>query len=359
MQCNTDGESIQRKPKSRLLSLCLTRGEDGKVDQTVRVSPFVVVPGNDLVEVGVEGHACCGVNGAGSRIVDEIARDDRLLRACENASEFSLRGLLEGFEDLLLGDGLAGSKGEIDNGDISGGDTNRHSGELSGELGKNLSDGLGSSGRGRDRVVEGATSGPPVLSSLGRSVHHQLVGSAGVDGGHESLHDIKLDIEDLGEGGQAVGGARGVGKDGLSTVLGVVHSHHKHGGVGRGSRDDNLLGASLQVHRGLLDGGENTGRLADNLGAGAGPGNLLGIAAGEELDADAVHDEAVSFDLNGAGEFSVHRVVLELVGGVVNRQEGIVHGNDGGVLVLNGGAAYEATDAAESVDSECGDHGEC
>lgn len=43
--------------------------------------------------------------------------------------------------------------------------------------------------------------------------------TGGVDGGHESLNDGELVVEDLGEGSKAVGGARGVGDDGVGGVV--------------------------------------------------------------------------------------------------------------------------------------------
>jgi hypothetical protein len=70
----------------------------------------------------------------------------------------------------------------------------------------------------------------------------------GVNGGHETLSDLKVIVDDLGEGGEAVGGAGSVG-DHLHAwvVCFKVHSYDKHGGVGRRSGDDHLLGATFQV----------------------------------------------------------------------------------------------------------------
>jgi hypothetical protein len=57
----------------------------------------------------------------------------------------------------------------------------------------------------------------------------------------------------LGQRRQAVGGARGVGDDVVlgGVVLLVVHAHHEHGRVRRGRGDDDLLGARVDVRRGL------------------------------------------------------------------------------------------------------------
>lgn len=58
-----------------------------------------------------------------------------------------------------------------------------------------------------------------------------------MNGGHETLDDTELVVQDLGQRSQAVGGARSVGKD--LDVLGVlieVDTAHEHGGIGRRSR---------------------------------------------------------------------------------------------------------------------------
>ena len=63
-----------------------------------------------------------------------------------------------------------------------------------------------------------------------------------------TLLNLEVIIDNLGEGGQTVGGAGGVG-DNLHTggILVLVHSHHKHGGVSGGGRDYNLLGSSYRM----------------------------------------------------------------------------------------------------------------
>ena len=83
-----------------------------------------------------------------------------------------------------------------------------------------------------------------------------------MDGGHESLHDAKVVMDDYCQGGQAVGGAGGIA-DNLEEVviLLMVHAHHKHGGINRRCRDDDPLGATLQVSPSLLHGSEDTSGL--------------------------------------------------------------------------------------------------
>lgn len=178
-----------------------------------------------------------------------------------------------------------------------------------------------------------------------------------MDGGHQALDDGELVVDDLGEGSQAVGGARGVGDDvGLAVVGLLVDAHHVHGGVGRGGRDDDLLGATSQVSLGLLGGGEDTGGLDDVLGAGLLPGDVGGVTLAVEGHGLAVDDQVLALDGDGALELTVGRVVLEHVLGVLDLNEGVVHGDDVNVAVLDGIAEDDTTDTAESVDANFDSH---
>lgn len=51
-----------------------------------------------------------------------------------------------------------------------------------------------------------------------------------------------------------------------------------HGGVGGRSRDDDLLGTTLQVGVGLVNGGEDTGGLNDVVGTGGSPLDVGGVS---------------------------------------------------------------------------------
>mmetsp|Transcript_8301 Transcript_8301/g.23895 ORF Transcript_8301/g.23895 Transcript_8301/m.23895 type:complete len:343 (-) Transcript_8301:1-1029(-) len=289
--------------------------------------------------------------------MDKVLGDDGLIGVSENALERTVGSLLQDGLDVVAGARLLGAEGQVDHGNVWCWDPNSHSGQLAVELGDDLSDGLGGAGGGRDEIVQGGTAGTPVLASLGGAVHDELVGGSGVDGGHKTLDDSELVVEDLCQRCQAVGGARGVAQDGGAAVLRVVDAHHVHGGVvlGRGG-DDDALGASLQVGLGLLLGGEDAGGLADGLGTDAAPRDVGRVALGEELDAGGADHEAVTVDLDFFWVHSVHGVVLELVRGVLDGEERIVDAHDGGVGVVKSGAHDETADASKSVDSEVGWH---
>jgi len=95
---------------------------DSQVNQAVRVSPFVIIPGNDLVEVVVEEDAGTSIDSGRSWIVNEITRDNGIFGVSEDSLHVTFGGFLEGGEDFFLGSGLLGSEGQIDDGNIGSGD---------------------------------------------------------------------------------------------------------------------------------------------------------------------------------------------------------------------------------------------
>ena len=138
--------------------------ENGKVNKSVGVAPLVVVPADKLVEGVAEVNAGLGIDDGGAGIVDEILAYDGKVGVAQDALKFgTLRRGLEGGIDLLTGAGLDGADGEIDHGDVGGGDADGHTRELAVEGGKDLADGLGGTGRGGDHVGDGRTSAAPVL----------------------------------------------------------------------------------------------------------------------------------------------------------------------------------------------------
>lgn len=227
--------------------------------------------------------------------------------------KLALRGSLEGLLDLIVGGALLDTASQVNDGDVGGRHTHGHTGQLAVKGGDDLADGLGGTSGAGDDVLSSGTATSPVLG--GRSVDDLLGSGVGVDGSHETLDDTVLVVHDLGEGSQAVGGTRGVGKDvDVGLVVGVVDTHDEHGGVSGGSGDDDLLGATLQVSGSLLLGGEDTSGLDDVGGTGLGPGDGSGVLLSEEADLLAVDNEALGVDLDGALELAVGAVILEHVG---------------------------------------------
>jgi hypothetical protein len=125
-----------------------------------------------------------------------------------------------------------------------------------------------------------------------------------VNGGHETLGDAPVVVDDLGHRGEAVRGAGGIGDIGeVGLVLGVVDTHDEDGSVVLGrSRHDDLLSAALGVSLRLLLGQVNTGALSDVLSADRAPLDLARILLLEDLDGLPVDLDAALDSLNIALE---------------------------------------------------------
>ncbi len=94
--------------------------------------------------------------------------------------------------------------------DAAGG--NRHAqgdaGQLAFQVGNDQAHRLGGAGRGGDDVQR---RGPRAIQVLVRHGPARLVIGVGVNGGHQARFDAEGLVQDLGDRGQAVGGAAGVG----------------------------------------------------------------------------------------------------------------------------------------------------
>ena len=86
------------------------------------------------------------------------------------------------------------------------------------------------------------------------SINSLLCSSDGMNGGHQTLNNTEVVINNFNKGSQAVGGARCITDNILVLwVAFVVYTHDKHGSISWGSGDDHFLGTStLNVDLGNL-----------------------------------------------------------------------------------------------------------
>ena len=169
-----------------------------------------------------------------------------------------------------------------------------------------------------------------------------------MDRAHQAFDDAELVVNNLCQRRQAVGRARCIGdlaSDGVRLVyMRLKHTYHsvfgvvrvkvnpddKHRGIRRRRGDDDLLSTTLQMGRcsnednsvtftdrlrkySLIDGGENTRRLNDVVGANRTPLDVGRIALLEDRDAETVDDKLSVPGLHFTLEAAVDRVVLEHV----------------------------------------------
>jgi hypothetical protein len=91
---------------------------DSQVDQTVGVSPFVIVPRDDLVEVVVKENASTSINGGGMLVVDQVARHKLFLRVSKDTVHGSVGSFLESGKDFFTTCSLFRTEGQIHDGNI-------------------------------------------------------------------------------------------------------------------------------------------------------------------------------------------------------------------------------------------------
>lgn len=283
-----------------------------EVEDTVGIAALIVVPGHELDEVVRECDAGVGIKDGGSGIGYKVRRDNGILGVAQHALELTLRGGLDGSLDVSILGTLGEHGRQVNNGHVGGGHAEGHAGELSVEGRNDLTHGFGGPGGGRDDVhANGTTSTTPVLE--GRTVNGGLGGSGSVHGGHETLLDAKVVVDNLGKGGKTIGGARGVG-DNLDVllVLLVVHANDKHGGVvTRGGRHDDLLGTADEVLGCTRLGEELARRLDDVVGSRSAPLDLGGVKLVGHGDGPAINNKLAVVNDDGAGVAAVDSVVLE------------------------------------------------
>merc|ERR1719203_976097 len=184
-----------------------------EIDDTARVSPLVIVPGNKLDKVGVKHDTGTGIKDGRAAIRLEISGNKGLITVSKDTLHLSLRLRLDDGADLLVGGGLSELARQVNNRHINGRDTECHSGELALKTG--------------DDLARGSTSSTPVLTA-GR-VNHRLGGGHGMDSGHECLLDVELIMDGLDHGSKAVGGAGYTGDEVLRAIVLLGVDTHDNG----------------------------------------------------------------------------------------------------------------------------------
>jgi hypothetical protein len=222
------------------LHLCgsiLLSDDADEIEDTARVSPLVIVPGNELDELVVQGDTGLSIEDGGVVVSVQVGRDNLVLGVAENALELTVGSLLDGGLDLVIGSWVLQADSKINDRDILGWDTEGHSGELAVELWDDLADGLSGASGGWDDVGGSGTSSSPVL--VGWAIDSLLGGSERVDSGHETFLNTVVVVDDLGQWSKAVGGARSVGEDiDVGGVLVLVDTDDEHRGISRRSGDN-------------------------------------------------------------------------------------------------------------------------
>ncbi len=182
-----------------------------QVAHAVRVAPLVVVPRHELDELRVKRDARLGVEHRRRVRPHKVRRHHLVLRVRDDPFERALgRSILHRLLDLLVRRRAREAHDEVDGGDVERRHAEGHARELAREARDDLADRLGGPRRGGDDV---RADGAPLAPILHRGpVDGALRGGRGVHGGHEAHDDAELVVDNLGEGGDAVGRAGCVGE---------------------------------------------------------------------------------------------------------------------------------------------------
>ena len=90
-----------------------------QVDNTVGVTPLVVIPGHNLEHTLLTGKVVLeggkGIVDGGTLVVNEVSGDQLLIGVSQEAVQVGGGGLLEGLVDILDGSVVLGDEGKVDN----------------------------------------------------------------------------------------------------------------------------------------------------------------------------------------------------------------------------------------------------
>ena len=192
-------------------------------------------------------------------------------------------------------------------------------------------------------------------------VQHALIIGVAVDGGHETTLDTDGIVHHLGDGGETVGGAAGVGDDQIvrgQTVL--IHAEHDGlADILGWRRDQHALGTGIQMRLGGFMALEEARALQHDVDAHVLVRQFAGIALAGHGDGFAVHLDAVIGGRHIATETAMGGVILKQkriglgIGQIVDR-----HQIQPAIGPLQNGARHQAADTPETVDRYFDCHGD-
>ncbi len=215
---------------------------------------------------------------------------------------------------------------------------------------KHQSHGLGRSGGGGD---DGKRRGARPAQVFVRQVQDALIVGVGVNGGHGALLDAEVLVQNLGSGGQAVGGAGCVGNDVVFGRIVILFIHAQHDGnvfiLGR-RRDNHFLHRTTKVLFGIFGGPEKPGAFHHHLHTQRRPVDLGRVLDLENFNLLPANRDGVFAAGDVDAEVPHHRVILQQVSqsfGVRN----IVDCNNLNVWVVERGTKNIAANPTKTVDT--------
>lgn len=94
-----------------------------KIAYTTRVTPFIIVPSDELDKVGVQLDSSMGIKDRRMMVAYEIGGNEGVLSVLDDALVFAFSGLLDDVLDFLVGRTFLSANHEVDDGNIKSGNT--------------------------------------------------------------------------------------------------------------------------------------------------------------------------------------------------------------------------------------------
>ena len=112
-----------------------TRDMDKKIAGSTGITPFIIIPSNQLEKVGIKLNSSFSVEDEGVFATNKIGRHNFILGDTYDVLKFlALRGCLECFFDVVVGGAFLEAYDEIDDRTVDGGDTEGHTAKKKGEV---------------------------------------------------------------------------------------------------------------------------------------------------------------------------------------------------------------------------------
>ena len=123
-----------------------------QLDNTVGVTPLVVIPADDLEHALAHHHGAASVEDRAVRVANDVRADKCVLGVFKNTFHLLLGSFLHRSVDRLDGYRLLGFDNEVNHRAVLDRDAHRATVKLASELREHLTNGACSTGRGRNDV---------------------------------------------------------------------------------------------------------------------------------------------------------------------------------------------------------------
>ena len=189
----------------------------GQINDSVGVSPFVIIPGDQFVEFVVQSNTSLSVKNRRSALMNEVSRSNFVFSISQISLkiikkktivyfQFSFRSFFDFFAQVVVANSVFKGNRQINNRNVNSGDSESHSSQLSVQFRNDQSYGFGSSSSAGNNVDSTGSSGSPIFSTRSSSINSDsknffikkkilLVSSSSMNSGHQSINNSVVFVD--------------------------------------------------------------------------------------------------------------------------------------------------------------------